>query len=121
MRLSAAGVQTTAELIAYARQNPGKLRYGATSFQGVFATEQFNALAGTRIERVPHANLLARYGLQRGFDRLSPNGEQTVPGQTTKLQPAPSSSSCCSRYSRWYNPSSIAINSAWVPRSAIRP
>jgi tripartite-type tricarboxylate transporter receptor subunit TctC len=47
-------VQTTAELIAYARQNPGKLRYGATSFQGVFATEQFNALAGTRIERVPY-------------------------------------------------------------------
>ena len=47
-------VQTTAELISYARQNPGKLRYGATSFQGVFATEQFNALAGTRIERVPY-------------------------------------------------------------------
>lgn len=47
-------VHTTAELISYARQNPGKLRYGATSFQGVFATEQFNALAGTRIERVPY-------------------------------------------------------------------
>ena len=47
-------VQTTAELIGYARQNPGKLRYGATSFQGVFAVEQFNALAGTRIERVPY-------------------------------------------------------------------
>lgn len=47
-------VQTTAELISYARQNPGKLRYGATSYQGVFATEQFNALAGTRIERVPY-------------------------------------------------------------------
>jgi tripartite-type tricarboxylate transporter receptor subunit TctC len=47
-------VQNTAELIAYARQNPGKLRYGATSFQGVFASEQFNALAGTRIERVPY-------------------------------------------------------------------
>lgn len=47
-------VQTTTELINYARQNPGKLRYGATSYQGVFATEQFNALAGTRIERVPY-------------------------------------------------------------------
>lgn len=47
-------VQTTADLISYARQNPGKLRYGATSYQGVFATEQFNALAGTRIERVPY-------------------------------------------------------------------
>ena len=47
-------VQSTTELIAYAKQNPGKLRYGATSFQGVFATEQFNALAGTRIERVPY-------------------------------------------------------------------
>ncbi|MGE4243032.1 Bug family tripartite tricarboxylate transporter substrate binding protein [Ramlibacter sp.] len=45
---------TVAELIAYAKANPGKLRYGATSFQGVFATEQFNALAGTRIERVPY-------------------------------------------------------------------
>ena len=50
-------VQTTAELISYAKQNPGKLRYGATSYQGVFATEQFNALAGTRIERVPYRNM----------------------------------------------------------------
>lgn len=47
-------VHTVAELIAYAKQNPGKLRYGATSFQGVFATEQFNALAGIRLERVPY-------------------------------------------------------------------
>ena len=47
-------VNTVAELISYARQSPGKLRYGATSFQGVFAMEQFNALAGTRIERVPY-------------------------------------------------------------------
>lgn len=50
-------VNTVAELITYARQNPGKLRYGATSFQGVFAVEQFNALAGTRIERVPYRNM----------------------------------------------------------------
>lgn len=50
-------VHTTTELIHYARANPGKLRYGATSFQGVFATEQFNALAGTRIERVPYRNM----------------------------------------------------------------
>ncbi len=47
-------VNTVADLITYARLNPGKLRYGATSFQGVFAMEQFNALAGTRIERVPY-------------------------------------------------------------------
>ena len=47
-------VHTTAELIAYAKQHPGKLRYGATSYQGVFATEQFNALAGIRLERVPY-------------------------------------------------------------------
>lgn len=47
-------VHTVAELIAYAKQNPGKLRYGATSYQGVFATEQFNALAGIRLERVPY-------------------------------------------------------------------
>jgi tripartite-type tricarboxylate transporter receptor subunit TctC len=47
-------VQTTSELIQYAKTNPEKLRYGATSYQGVFAMEQFNALAGTRIERVPY-------------------------------------------------------------------
>jgi len=47
-------VHTVAELISYAKQNPGKLRYGATSYQGVFATEQFNALAGIRLERVPY-------------------------------------------------------------------
>ncbi|HVG05300.1 MAG TPA: tripartite tricarboxylate transporter substrate-binding protein [Burkholderiaceae bacterium] len=47
-------VQTTSELIQYAKANPEKLRYGATSYQGVFAMEQFNALAGTRIERVPY-------------------------------------------------------------------
>ncbi|CAN5634823.1 tripartite tricarboxylate transporter substrate binding protein [soil metagenome] len=50
-------VQTIGELISYAKQNPGKLRYGATSYQGVFATEQFNALAGTHIERVPYRNM----------------------------------------------------------------
>lgn len=47
-------VNTTAELIRYAKANPDKLRYGATSYQGVFAMEQFNALAGTRIEQVPY-------------------------------------------------------------------
>ncbi|MEP6608369.1 MAG: tripartite tricarboxylate transporter substrate-binding protein [Burkholderiaceae bacterium] len=47
-------VHTTSELIQYAKANPDKLRYGATSYQGVFAMEQFNALAGTRIERVPY-------------------------------------------------------------------
>lgn len=47
-------VHSVKELIAYAKANPGKLRYGATSYQGVFAVEQFNAIAGTRIERVPY-------------------------------------------------------------------
>jgi tripartite-type tricarboxylate transporter receptor subunit TctC len=47
-------VQTTSELISYAKRNPGKLRYGATSYQGVFAAEQFNALAGIHLERVPY-------------------------------------------------------------------
>lgn len=47
-------VQTTGELIQYAKANPSKLRYGATSYQGVFAMEQFSALAGTRIEQVPY-------------------------------------------------------------------
>jgi len=47
-------VHTTTELIAYLKANPGKLRYGATSYQGVYAVEVFNALAGTRMERVPY-------------------------------------------------------------------
>lgn len=47
-------VHSVAELIAYAKAHPNKLRYGATSYQGVFATEQFNALAGVQIERVPY-------------------------------------------------------------------
>lgn len=47
-------VHTTTEFIQYLKANPGKLRYGATSYQGVFAVEVFNALAGTRMERVPY-------------------------------------------------------------------
>jgi tripartite-type tricarboxylate transporter receptor subunit TctC len=47
-------VHTVRELIAYAKEHPGKLRYGATSYQGVFATELFNTLAGIRLERVPY-------------------------------------------------------------------
>ena len=47
-------VRTTAELIDYAKAHPDRLRYGATSYQGVFAMEQFNALAGTRIEQVAY-------------------------------------------------------------------
>jgi tripartite-type tricarboxylate transporter receptor subunit TctC len=47
-------VKTVQELIDYAKANPGKLNYGATSFQGAFAMEQMNSLAGIHIERVPY-------------------------------------------------------------------
>ncbi len=50
-------VNSLAELIKYAKDNPGKLRYGATSYLGEFAVEQFNNFAGLRIERVPYRNM----------------------------------------------------------------
>ena len=47
-------VKTVEELIAYAKANPGKLNYGTTSLQGAFAMEQFNSLAGIKVERIPY-------------------------------------------------------------------
>ncbi len=47
------------ELIAYAKANPGKLNYGATSLQGAYAMEQFKTHAGVNIERVPYKEISA--------------------------------------------------------------
>ena len=45
------------ELIAFAKANPGKLNYGASSLQGAYAMEQFKSAAGINIERVPYKEL----------------------------------------------------------------
>lgn len=45
------------ELIAYARANPGKLNYGASSLQGAYPMEQLKTAAGIQIERVPYKEL----------------------------------------------------------------
>ncbi len=45
------------ELIQYAKANPGKLNYGASSLQGAYAMEQFKSAAGINIERVPYKEL----------------------------------------------------------------
>ncbi|QQS14230.1 MAG: tripartite tricarboxylate transporter substrate binding protein [Rhodospirillales bacterium] len=47
-------VKTTAELIAYAKANPGKLNYAEASASQRLSAEQFNQLAGVKIERVPY-------------------------------------------------------------------
>ncbi len=46
--------KTTAELIAYAKANPGKLNYAEASASQRLSAEQFNQLAGVKIERVPY-------------------------------------------------------------------
>jgi tripartite-type tricarboxylate transporter receptor subunit TctC len=46
--------QSVQELIDYVKANPGKVNYGATSFQGEFIMELFNNMAGIRIERIPY-------------------------------------------------------------------
>jgi tripartite-type tricarboxylate transporter receptor subunit TctC len=45
------------ELIAYAKANPEKMSYGASSLQGAYAMEQFKAAASIKIERVPYKEL----------------------------------------------------------------
>ena len=47
-------VKTVAELIDYAKKNPGKLNYAEASASQRLSGEMFNKLAGTRIERVPY-------------------------------------------------------------------
>jgi len=47
-------VKTTAELVEYAKKNPGKLNYAEASASQRLSGEMFNKLAGTKIERVPY-------------------------------------------------------------------
>ena len=47
-------VKTVAELIDYAKQNPGKLNYSEASTSQRLSAEMFNKMAGVKIERVPY-------------------------------------------------------------------
>jgi len=47
-------VKTVAELIDYAKKNPGKLNYAEASASQRLSAEMFNQLAGVKIERVPY-------------------------------------------------------------------
>ena len=47
-------ITTISELIAYARQNPGKLNYAEASASQRLSAEMFNSLAEVKIERVPY-------------------------------------------------------------------
>jgi tripartite-type tricarboxylate transporter receptor subunit TctC len=46
--------KTVAELIEYAKKNPGKLNYSEASASQRLSAEMFNQLAGIKIERVPY-------------------------------------------------------------------
>lgn len=47
-------VKSVAELIDYAKKNPGKLNYSEASASQRLSGEMFNKLAGVKIERVPY-------------------------------------------------------------------
>jgi tripartite-type tricarboxylate transporter receptor subunit TctC len=47
-------ITTISELIAHARQNPGKLNYSEASASQRLSAEMFNSLANVKIERVPY-------------------------------------------------------------------
>ena len=47
-------VKTTAELVDYAKKNPGKLNYAEASASQRLSGEMFNQLAGVKMERVPY-------------------------------------------------------------------
>jgi len=47
-------VKTVAELVDYAKKNPGKLNYAEASASQRLSAEMFNSLAGVKIERVPY-------------------------------------------------------------------
>ncbi|HYD05356.1 MAG TPA: tripartite tricarboxylate transporter substrate binding protein, partial [Reyranella sp.] len=47
-------VKSVAELIEYARKNPGKLNYAEASASQRLSGEMFNSLAGVKMERVPY-------------------------------------------------------------------
>ena len=46
--------KTVAELIDYAKRNPGKLNYSEASSSQRLSAEMFNQMAGVKIERVPY-------------------------------------------------------------------
>ena len=46
--------KTVAELIDYAKKNPGKLNYSEASASQRLSAEMFNQMAGVKIERVPY-------------------------------------------------------------------
>jgi len=46
--------KTVAELIDYAKKNPGKLNYAEASASQRLSAEMFNQMAGVKIERVPY-------------------------------------------------------------------
>jgi tripartite-type tricarboxylate transporter receptor subunit TctC len=47
-------IKSVAELIDYAKKNPGKLNYAEASASQRLSGEMFNSLAGVKIERVPY-------------------------------------------------------------------
>jgi tripartite-type tricarboxylate transporter receptor subunit TctC len=47
-------VKTVAELVDYAKKNPGKLNFAEASASQRLSGEMFNSLAGVKIERVPY-------------------------------------------------------------------
>jgi tripartite-type tricarboxylate transporter receptor subunit TctC len=47
-------VKTVADLVDYAKKNPGKLNYSEASASQRLSGEMFNQLAGVKIERVPY-------------------------------------------------------------------
>lgn len=47
-------VKSVAELVEYARKNPGKLNYAEASASQRLSGEMFNSLAGVKMERVPY-------------------------------------------------------------------
>src|SRR6202012_372371 len=47
-------IKTVADLVDYAKKNPGKLNYSEASSSQRLSGEMFNQLAGVKIERVPY-------------------------------------------------------------------
>jgi len=47
-------IKSVAELVDYAKKNPGKLNYAEASASQRLSAEMFNKLAGVKIERVPY-------------------------------------------------------------------
>ena len=47
-------IKSVAELVDYAKKNPGKLNYAEASASQRLSGEMFNSLAGVKIERVPY-------------------------------------------------------------------